>query len=145
MNWELIATVLGSVSVLAGSVVFLGGAIGLLRFPDLYVRSSAIGAAAGLGLVFVIVGAFLLHPTWDAAPKVAVAAVLQFASSAIGAMSIARAGFLSGAAPTTATRYSQVEFIGDTPDRDSRLSDASPADARVTDARSADPDGTRDE
>lgn len=110
MNWELVATVLGSVSVLVGAVVFLGGAIGLLRFPDLYVRSSAIGAAAGLGLVFVIAGAFLLHPTWEAAPKVAVAAILQFASSAIGAMYIARAGLLSGAAPTTATRYSQIEF-----------------------------------
>ncbi|MBB1031381.1 monovalent cation/H(+) antiporter subunit G [Dietzia sp. SLG310A2-38A2] len=115
MSWDLLATVLGSVSVLAGSVVFLGGAIGLLRFPDLYVRSSAIGAAAGLGLVFVIVGAFLLHPTWEAAPKVVVAAILQFASSAIGAMAIARSGFLSGAAPTTATRYSQIEFATDTP------------------------------
>lgn len=115
MSWDLLATVLGSVSVLAGSVVFLGGAIGLLRFPDLYVRSSAIGAAAGLGLVFVIVGAFLLHPTWEAAPKVVVAAILQFASSAIGAMAIARSGFLSGAAPTPATRYSQIEFATDTP------------------------------
>ncbi|GAA1054006.1 multicomponent Na+:H+ antiporter subunit G [Dietzia sp. 2505] len=115
MSWDLLATVLGSVSVLVGSVVFLGGAIGLLRFPDLYVRSSAIGAAAGLGLVFVIAGAFLLHPSWEAAPKVAVAAVLQFASSAIGAMAIARSGFLSGAAPTTATRYSQIEFATDTP------------------------------
>lgn len=111
MSWELVATVLGSISVIAGSVVFLGAAIGLLRFPDLYVRSSAIGAAAGLGLVFVIVGAFLLHPTWEAAPKVVVAAFLQFASSAIGAMSIARSGFLSGAAPTPATRYSQIEFL----------------------------------
>lgn len=115
MSWELVATVLGSVSILAGSVVFLGGAVGLLRFPDLYVRSSAIGAAAGLGLVFVIAGAFLLHPSWEAAPKVAVAAVLQFASSAIGAMYIARAGFLSGAAPTSATRYSQIELAAETP------------------------------
>lgn len=116
MSWELAATILGSISVIVGSVVFLGAAIGLLRFPDLYVRSSAIGAAAGLGLVFVLVGAFLLHPTWEAAPKVVVAAILQFASSAIGAMSIARSGFLSGAAPTPATRYSQVEFIADAPD-----------------------------
>lgn len=115
MSWELVATVLGSVSIVTGSVVFLGGAVGLLRFPDLYVRTSAIGAAAGLGLVFVIVGAFLLHPTWDAAPKLAVAALLQFASSAIGAMAIARSGFLSGAAPTSATRYSQIGFATDTP------------------------------
>lgn len=118
MSWELVATVLGSVSLLVGSVVFLGGAVGLLRFPDLYVRTSAIGAAAGLGLVFVIVGAFLLHPTWDAAPKLAVAALLQFASSAIGAMYIARAGFLSGAAPTTATLYSQIRFTADAPPHD---------------------------
>lgn len=111
MNWDLVATILGSVSVIVGSVVFLGGAVGLLRFPDLYVRSSAIGAAAGLGVVFVIVGAFLLHPSWEAAPKLVVAVVLQFASSAIGAMSIARSGFLSGAAPTPATRYSEAEFI----------------------------------
>ena len=115
MSWELVATILGSVSIMTGSVVFLGGAVGLLRFPDLYVRTAAIGAAAGLGLVVVIVGGFLLHPTWDAAPKLAVAALLQFASSAIGAMAIARSGFLSGAAPTSATRYSQIGFATDTP------------------------------
>lgn len=111
MNWTLIAEVLGSVSVLAGAVVFLGAAIGLVRFPDLYVRSSAVGAAAGLGVVFVIVGVFLLHPSWEGAPKVLVAVILQLASSAIGSMSIARAGFMSGAEPTSRTLYSQVEFV----------------------------------
>lgn len=112
MSWETVATVLGSVSVLVGAVVFLGASIGLLRFPDLYVRSSATGTAAGLGVVFVFVGAFLLHPSWSDAPKVVLAVILQFASSAIGAMAIARSGFLSGAAPTPESWYSGTEFTG---------------------------------
>lgn len=119
LNWSLVAEVLGSLSVLAGAVVFLGAAVGLLRFPDLYVRSSAIGAAAGLGVVMVITGAFLLHPAWSDLPKVVIAAVLQLASAAVGSMAIARAGFLAGASPTPRTRYSQIEFLEqETPESD---------------------------
>ena len=112
-NWATVAEVLGAVSVLAGAVVFLGAAVGLLRFPDLYVRSSAVGTAAGLGVVLVLTGAFLLHPAWSDLPKVLVAVVLQLASAAVGSMAIARAGFLAGAAPTTATVYSQIDFEGE--------------------------------
>lgn len=110
MTWETVVTVLGSVSVLLGALVFLGAAIGLMRFPDLYVRSSATGTAAGLGVVFVFVGAFLLHPSGADAPKVILAVILQFISSAVGAMAIARAGLLSGATPTSKSWYSGAEF-----------------------------------
>ena len=116
MTWSTAATALGSVSVLVGALVFLSAAIGLLRFPDLYVRSSATGTAAGLGVVFVFVGAFLLHPSWSDTPKVILAVILQFASSAVGAMAIARSGFLSGAAPTPTSWYSGVEFTDAQPD-----------------------------
>lgn len=116
MNWTLVADVLGYISVLAGAVVFLGAGIGLVRFRDLYMRSSALATASSLGLIFIITGAFLLHPEWQALPKVILAAVFQLASSAIGSMAIARAGFLSGAEPSTLTRFSQIEFLY--PDRD---------------------------
>lgn len=116
MNWTLVAEVLGYISVLAGAIVFLGAGIGLVRFRDLYMRSSALATASSLGLIFIITGAFLLHPEWQALPKVILAGVFQLASSAIGSMAIARAGFLSGAEPSTLTRFSQVEFLY--PDRD---------------------------
>lgn len=116
MTWTLAADILGYVSVLTGALVFLGAAIGLVRFQDLYMRSSALATASSLGLIFIIVGAFLLHPEWEALPKAILAAVFQLASSAIGAIAIARAGFLSGARPSELTRFSQIEFLY--PDRD---------------------------
>lgn len=108
MSMDLIADVLGYGSVIVGAFVFLGAAVGLVRFADLYMRSSAVATAAGLGIIFIIVGAFLLHPEWSATPKVIIAVLLQLASSAVGSMAIARAGFLSGAPISDMTRYSEI-------------------------------------
>ena len=116
MTWTLFADIVGYVSVLSGALVFLGAGIGLVRFDDLYMRSSALATASSLGLIFIIIGAFLLHPEWQSLPKAILAAIFQLASSAIGAIAIARAGFLSGARPSKLTRFSQLEFHY--PDRD---------------------------
>ena len=40
-------TVLGSAAVVLGAAVFLGAALGLIRFPDPYTRISATGTAGG--------------------------------------------------------------------------------------------------
>jgi len=41
---------------LAGGVFFLGGTLGLLRFPDTYSRLHALTKADNLGLGFVVLG-----------------------------------------------------------------------------------------
>jgi multicomponent Na+:H+ antiporter subunit G len=42
--------------LLAGSVFFLAGTLGLLRFPDVYCRLHAVAKADNLGVGFIVVG-----------------------------------------------------------------------------------------
>ncbi|HWA00128.1 MAG TPA: monovalent cation/H(+) antiporter subunit G [Caulobacterales bacterium] len=52
--WARVVT--GGALVLVGLAFMLGGAIGLLRFPDFYTRLHAMGAADIVGAVFVLAG-----------------------------------------------------------------------------------------
>lgn len=89
-------TVLGQVLIVVGGLVFLSAALGLIRFPDTYTRISAVGTASGIGIVFAVVGAFLLEPDLSSGVKVVAIVFLQLATSAIGSMAIARAAYVTG-------------------------------------------------
>lgn len=88
-------TTAGNVSIVAGALVFATAALGVLRFPDAYTRVSAVGTAAGVGIVLVVVGAFLLQPTVPDFVKVVLIIVLQLSTSAIGSMAIARSAYVT--------------------------------------------------
>lgn len=91
-----IFTIVGNVSIVAGALVFATAALGVLRFPDAYTRVSAVGTAAGIGIVLVVIGAFLLHPTVSDFVKAVAIIILQLTTSAIGSMAIARSAYLTG-------------------------------------------------
>lgn len=90
-----ILSVVGNVSIVAGALVFATAALGVLRFPDAYTRISAVGTAAGIGIVLVVIGAFLLQPTVPDFIKVAVIILLQLTTSAVGSMAIARSAYVT--------------------------------------------------
>lgn len=91
-----VLAIVGQVLVLLGAAIFVAAAIGLRRFRDPYSRISAVATAAGLGVAFVTVGVVLMDPQISNVIKVIVAVALQLATSAVGAMVIARAAVLSG-------------------------------------------------
>mgnify|MGYP006156247491 CR=1 FL=1 len=88
--------VAGQVFLLAGAVVFILAAIGLITLFDPYTRTSAVATAAGVGLSFIVVGVVLLEPSVPNTIKAVIAIGLQLATSAIGAMAIARGAVLTG-------------------------------------------------
>jgi len=88
-------SVIGEVLMVVGALVFATAALGILRFPDAYTRISAIGTAGGLGIVLVVVGALLQHPTVPDLLKVVLIVGLQLATSAIGTIAIARSAVLT--------------------------------------------------
>lgn len=90
-----VLTMIGNISIVAGALVFATAALGVLRFPDAYTRVSAVGTAAGVGIVLVVIGAFLLQPTVPDFFKVVAIIVLQLTTSAIGSMAIARSAYLT--------------------------------------------------
>nr|WP_222844481.1 monovalent cation/H(+) antiporter subunit G [Saccharomonospora sp. CUA-673] len=42
-------TIIGDVFIIAGALVFVTAALGIIRFPDAYTRISSLGTAAGSG------------------------------------------------------------------------------------------------
>lgn len=99
----MIATVLGSTLLILGAGVILSAAIGLVRLPDLYTRTSAIGTAAGLGVAFMILGVVVLDFSWLNLLKGVIAIVAQLITSAIGSFALARSGYLTGSLPAAIT------------------------------------------
>lgn len=92
MTW---VDVTGQVLCVLGALVFVAAGVGLLRLPDPYTRASAVATAAGVGVAFVVAGAALVQPGWDATARAVVAIVFQVATSAVGGMAVARAAVLS--------------------------------------------------
>ena len=82
---ELVLTVLGSAAVVVGAAVFLGAALGLIRFPDPYTRISATGTAGGVGMILLVVGALLLAPSVANLVKAVLIVVLQLGTAAVAA------------------------------------------------------------
>lgn len=91
-----VLTVIAYVLIFAGVIIFAGAGVGLLKFHDAYMRASAVGTAAGLGIALITIGAVLTMPTTSNLIKAAVAVVLQLATSAVGSTIIARAAVNSG-------------------------------------------------
>lgn len=64
INFLLIREIISSVLIIMGVVFMLIAAIGLLRFPDFYIRMSAItkGSTLGLGLILTGMGTYFNEP-----------------------------------------------------------------------------------
>jgi multicomponent Na+:H+ antiporter subunit G len=91
-----VATVL---LVLTGTVFFLAGTLGLLRFPDMFTRLHAITKADNLGLGFVVSGLLLQAVSPSAALKLVFIWLLTLMSSSSSCYLIARATIRRGLAP----------------------------------------------
>lgn len=64
IDWILVKEVVSCVFILLGVIFMLIASIGLLRFPDFYIRMSAItkGATLGLGLILLGMGIYFNQP-----------------------------------------------------------------------------------
>ncbi len=103
MTGEAITVVAGSGLVILGAAIILSAAIGLLKLPDLYTRTSAVGTAAGLGVALIIVGVVVLDFSALNLLKGILAIVAQIVTSSIGSFALARAGYLTGSVPVDTT------------------------------------------
>jgi multicomponent Na+:H+ antiporter subunit G len=55
---------LGSITVLVGSVFLFTAGLGVLRMPDSYNRIQTGTKATTLGTILVLIGLAVLHPAW---------------------------------------------------------------------------------
>ena len=128
MDTSLTLDIIGNVFILAGVLIFSIAAIGLFKFTDTYQRISAVGTAAGLGISVLVIGVFILAPSWQNFIKLLIILFLQLATSSIGSMAIARSAYLTGSPlrpghfDHLAEDQGDVEDVGE-PDEDVEESD----------------------
>lgn len=99
----MIATVIGSALLILGAIIIASAAVGLLRLPDLYTRTSAVGTAAGLGVALIVAGVVVIDFSWLNLLKGSIAIVAQLITSAVGSFALARSGYLTGSRPAPIT------------------------------------------
>jgi multicomponent Na+:H+ antiporter subunit G len=87
------------VLLLFAAFFFVGGTVGLLRFPDVYSRLHALTKADNIGLGFVVLALVIQAESWDGALKLLIVWVFVMAASATNAYLIARAALRKDIAP----------------------------------------------
>lgn len=107
-------TITGDILIIAGALVFVTAALGILRFPDAYTRISAVSTAGGIGIILVVTGALLHQPSIPNAIKVILIIALQLATSAIGSIAIARSAYLTRT-PLRRQNYNELTDTSSTP------------------------------
>jgi multicomponent Na+:H+ antiporter subunit G len=85
--------------VAAGLSLVLGGAIGMLRFPDLYTRGHAANVANGVGAGVVVAGLAIAAPAPGLALRLLLLAALIWAAGPLLSHLIAGAAHAQGLAP----------------------------------------------
>jgi len=91
IDFVLVREIISSVLIILGVVFMLIATIGLMRFPDFYIRMSAItkGATLGLGLILTGLGIYFNQP--DMLLKVVAIIFFTFLTSPVAAHVISRA------------------------------------------------------
>ena len=85
--------------VAAGTLFYIAGTAGLLRFPDLYTRLHAMTKADNVGLGFIVAGLALQTSTWTALGQLLIIWFLVLLSSASSAHLLARVAAKRGVRP----------------------------------------------
>lgn len=84
------------VFMLAGAVVFLGSAIGMLRLPDFYARIHASGNSETLGTLLAMIGLVILEGPTLTAAKIAFVFLFVALGNPIGSHILSKAAYKSG-------------------------------------------------
>ncbi len=85
---------LADLFLLAGALLCVLAALGILRMPDVYNRIQAGAKASTLGVIFVLVGVGLLQPDWW--PKLLAIAGFVLFTSPVGSSTLAWAFHRAG-------------------------------------------------
>jgi multicomponent Na+:H+ antiporter subunit G len=93
MNTDLILDLATALCLLAGALMSLAAAIGLLRFPDLLSRMHAATKPQVFGLLMLLTGLGLQLRSWAVVPALLLAWLLQLLTVPVSAHMVGRAGY----------------------------------------------------
>jgi multicomponent Na+:H+ antiporter subunit G len=93
---ETLLTLAAAACLIGGAGFALVGALGVLRFPDIYTRMHAASKAGTLGSGLCMVAVALAADTGDAATRAIVAVLFFMLTAPVSAHLLARAAFRAG-------------------------------------------------
>jgi multicomponent Na+:H+ antiporter subunit G len=91
-----VADWLGATSLIAGALLSLAAAIGVVRFPDAPTRMHAATKPQVLGVLLLLLGVGLRLRTVSDIGMIALVGVFQLATAPVAAQMIGRAAYRSG-------------------------------------------------
>lgn len=97
--WHMIRFPLGAACCLAGGLMCIVSAIGVLRFPDFYTRLHAASVTDTGGTGFLLIGMALMAPNWIVLVKLFCMFVFMFLTSPTAAHALANAAHVAGLQP----------------------------------------------
>ena len=100
----MLIDILSGLSIAAGVVALLTGSIGLIRLPDLYSRTHAVGMMDTAGVGFIILGLIIHEGFTLISVKLALVGIFLFFTSPIATHAVAQVAFRSGLKPVTDKR-----------------------------------------
>lgn len=89
----------GAFLLLVGAIMGIIGAIGMLRFPDVYTRVHAASIIDTGAMTVAIVGMLLLAPTWTIAVKLAAIWMFLFITGPTSSHALVNAAYKAGIQP----------------------------------------------
>ena len=96
---SLVLDVLSWIFILVGSFFIVGGAIGILRMPDVYTRLHAASVIDTVGMALLILGLILQAPSVLVGIKLVFVFMLFFFVSPVATHATAQAAFHAGIYP----------------------------------------------
>lgn len=97
----LILSGFGGVLIAVGLILLIGGAIGLLRFPDVYARIHAFNVSDGFGAALIAFGLALCSPDGAVAVRLALLGLLLGVLAPTLSHLVAGAAHAAGLAPVS--------------------------------------------
>ena len=93
---ETVLTLLAALSLLVGAFFGIVGALGVLRFPDIYTRTHAASKAGTIGSGFCLLAVALSADHFDVSTRAVVAVGFFMLTAPVSAHLLARAAFRAG-------------------------------------------------
>ncbi len=94
-----IQSIISIIFIVSGILFMLMGSIGILRLPDFYARTHAVGKSDTLGIVFVIVGLIIFEGFTQSSLKLFLIVLFIALSNPIGSHALGRAALKKGIKP----------------------------------------------
>ena len=97
----MLIDILSGLCIAAGGVALLTGSIGLIRLPDLYSRTHAVGMMDTAGVGFIILGLIIHEGFTLISVKLALVGIFLIFTSPIATHAVAQVAYRSGLKPVT--------------------------------------------